>query len=43
MGKELKRSLFKEELWDNSYGWHCALCAPETYKTSMEIQNVNHA
>ena len=31
-GTELKHSLFEEENWDNSYGWHCELCPPLTYK-----------
>ena len=31
-GTEVKHSLFKEENWDNSYGWHCELCPPQTFK-----------
>ena len=28
----MKHSLYKEENYINSYGWHCEICAPETYK-----------
>ena len=31
-GFELKNSLYKEDFWNNSYGWHCAKCPPMTYK-----------
>ncbi|XP_066914590.1 uncharacterized protein [Clytia hemisphaerica] len=33
-GFELKHSLYKEEFWNNSYGWHCAKCPPMTYKNT---------
>ena len=31
-GTQLIHSIYKEENWTNSYGWHCELCPPQTYK-----------
>ena len=31
-GFELKHSLYKEDFWNNSYGWHCSKCLPMTFK-----------
>ena len=31
-GFELKHSLYKEDFWNNSYGWHCAKCPLNVYK-----------
>ena len=32
LGTELTHSFFRQDAWDNSYGWYCKKCLPDFYR-----------